>query len=631
MRRPFLIGKILRSPRKLQAVFFILTLLPAVTLFWLGWRWIELEREKNGQRLEQERRRVADLIGTSLRQALLTDAQRLSDPSVWRDLDVEGARFITFPSSAPEGFEIQPNASIAYYPYRDSLAEAPESVFRPAEEDEYGRRDYPRAIEKYRELARSADAAVRAGAMIRWARALRSAGRLTEALDVYSQLSRERAGSGIPGVPAELEALRLRCSVLEQLNQTANLHREAEALWGDLRGAHWRLDWVNYGLYVNQVRAWLPPDRAIDFAPAESEVLAEAVTQVARKWQAMRENVASLTLEAGPDFAPVGAEFLAESRRALIWNRTGGRLVALATGPRYLESKWAAAVTPLVESQRVRVALEGDDGRPFLGEPFASGVQVTRQSAADTRLPGTLAIGSADPRGDDSEYGYRDRLLLGSLALALIAVVAGSYFVSRAVQRELALARLQSDFVAAVSHEFRTPLTSLSQATELLADGRVSDPERLPAYYKAQARATSRLWRLVESLLDFSRMEADAKPYHMREIDIAALTRSVVEQFRDHAPAGYPIELEMSSGACTIHADAEAISTALRNLLDNAVKYSPVGATVRTELAPVGRRIAIAVRDEGVGVPLSEQRRIFRKFVRGAAAIREGIKGTGVG
>jgi signal transduction histidine kinase len=127
-------------------------------------------------------------------------------------------------------------------------------------------------------------------------------------------------------------------------------------------------------------------------------------------------------------------------------------------------------------------------------------------------------------------------------------------------------------------------------------------------------------------------MEAGSKPYRMQKLDASELVRSVVEEFRlEPAAAGYTIELGLNGAAPVIDADPDALSHAIRNLLDNAVKYSPECRTVRVEVGEEGGRVAIHVRDKGIGIPSSEQKHIFQKFVRGAVAKTSGIKGTGVG
>jgi two-component system phosphate regulon sensor histidine kinase PhoR len=196
----------------------------------------------------------------------------------------------------------------------------------------------------------------------------------------------------------------------------------------------------------------------------------------------------------------------------------------------------------------------------------------------------------------------------------------------------LAAARLQSDFVAAVSHEFRTPLTLLRQITESFTENRITDEAQREAYYRAQGRATERLHRLVESLLDFRRMEAGAKPYRLQPLDPALLVQKVVTDFQTEAACnGYGVELSIHEGLPEVNADSDALTHAVWNLLDNAVKYSPDQRAIWVDVERQGEAIAIAVRDKGLGIPVGEQKTVFRKFVRGAAASASNVKGSGVG
>ena len=226
----------------------------------------------------------------------------------------------------------------------------------------------------------------------------------------------------------------------------------------------------------------------------------------------------------------------------------------------------------------------------------------------------------------------RRRLLLSGLALAAILVLAGSTLVARAVSRELAVARLKSDFVSAVSHEFRTPLATLRQLTENLSDGRVGDEGRRQAYYQAQERATSRLSRLVERLLDFGRMEAGALRYRPEPLDLGKLVRSVVDEF-EHvvADTGHRIEVKIDPKVLPVRADGDALAQVVWNLLDNAIKYSPGRPAVWIEVAGEDGQAAVRVRDEGPGILPEERKDLFREFTRGAAARAGGVKGTGIG
>jgi signal transduction histidine kinase len=222
-------------------------------------------------------------------------------------------------------------------------------------------------------------------------------------------------------------------------------------------------------------------------------------------------------------------------------------------------------------------------------------------------------------------------LLLGILVMVLFLIF-GTYFIARAIRREAETLRMQSAFVSAVSHEFRSPLTSLRQMSEILALGRVPSEERRQLYYETLVGETTRLQRLIESLLNFGKMEAGARRYHFETLDATVLVRRVASEFEPHiAGLGRRIELQGTPSRCMIEADPDAICVALRNLLDNALKYSPDHPVVWVEWGVRNEHVAIAVRDQGPGIADSEKKAIFRKFVRGSAAAATRASGSGVG
>jgi signal transduction histidine kinase len=222
-------------------------------------------------------------------------------------------------------------------------------------------------------------------------------------------------------------------------------------------------------------------------------------------------------------------------------------------------------------------------------------------------------------------------LLLAGVAMAAVVVVAGAYFSGRAITREVAAARLQSDFVATVSHEFRTPLTTLRQLTEMLARGRVSGDRRRQEFYDTLVAETARLNRLVEGLLQFGRAQAGAAGESPEAVDVAELVESVVSEFRrEHPEAAQRVTMSID-GAGTVVGDRVALARALWNLIDNAVKYSSTPAPVVVETAAGDEQVAIAVRDRGIGIPEEELPLVFNRFTRGQAARDQRLPGTGIG
>ena len=320
----------------------------------------------------------------------------------------------------------------------------------------------------------------------------------------------------------------------------------------------------------------------------------------------------------GRETIPVGQE----ETVVTLWNRAGERMTALVANSRFVSGQWLAAIDPVLREQRVKVTLHNDT------KGFPPGAV---RRAEDTGLPWTVVVASSDPKMERNQFQLRRRLLLsGFLILTGLAVIA-SYLMYRAISREFAAARLQSDFVAAVSHEFRTPLTSLRQFTDMLREHRNLSDERRDVCYEAQARSTARLTHLVESLLDFGRMEGGARVYHFAPVECGELVGRVVEEFRNETQSsGFRFCLA-PEGSAEIDADGEALERALWNLLDNAVKYSGDSREIKVELSRAGPAVRIAVRDHGLGIPAREQAAVFRKFQRGAEAVKLGIKGTGIG
>jgi signal transduction histidine kinase len=213
-----------------------------------------------------------------------------------------------------------------------------------------------------------------------------------------------------------------------------------------------------------------------------------------------------------------------------------------------------------------------------------------------------------------------------------LLVIGGSYLIGRAVSRELQVARLQADFVSAVSHEFRTPLTAIRQLSELLTSDRAPTDDMRREYSAAINRESSRLHRLVEGLLRFGRMEAGAIDFQWASIDATALVEAVVTDFRHEAARhGHEIAMTTTGPAVTVQADREALGTALWNLLDNAVKYSPECRTIWVETCGNSSGVRIQVRDRGIGIDPDDRSRIFGTFVRGRDAAALGVQGTGIG
>jgi two-component system phosphate regulon sensor histidine kinase PhoR len=216
-------------------------------------------------------------------------------------------------------------------------------------------------------------------------------------------------------------------------------------------------------------------------------------------------------------------------------------------------------------------------------------------------------------------------VLAALLAAALFALIQTRRQQKRTVE-------LQSDFVAAVSHEFRTPLTTIRHLTEMLMQDRLPSPEMRRKCLEHIERETMRLNALVEDLLDFGRIQTNRKVFQREQADLAGVVRRTVDEFLQSPDSKtHVFELDLYDQPVEGLFDVGALKRALRNLIENAVKYSPPGSTVSIRFHVTPEQAVITVRDQGQGIPPDEQQAIFEKFVRGQAARSGRTKGTGIG
>lgn len=601
------------APRRLMLSFILLLLLPAMAVVWLGVQLLRQDRDLE-IRQRQERREVAvERVAAAVAQALAATERRLAGPPASAGIEPDDdAVLLTIRDGALEAW---PRGRLLYHP-QPPAAPPPAAVFEEGEAFEYRFDDPAAAVRTFRRLASSPDANIRAGALMRLARNLRRAGRVDEALLAYEQLASVTQAYVID-LPADLVARRARCALLHDAGRSAELRAEAAALLQDLTAARWTVDRGTFDAYVAEIHGWLGRSSAV---ASERRAVAAAAEWL---WRQQERGALPATGRRALRFEDVGV--------TIVWQSSDGSLVALAAGPRLQQRAWFQAV-PAAQTRGFTVSLADDEGRVVHGKGPADAAAVVRRKPSETGLPWTLLVADAGPDGGSDEFARRRRTLLAGLSFVLLLVIAGGYSVARAVSHEFAVARLQTDFVAAVSHEFRTPLTSLHQFTALLSDEDEPPPDKRRMFYQALTRASERLRRLVESLLDFGRMEAGARPYRLEPLDLGALVRGVAADFeRDVEAQGYTIGCVTPPGALVVDADADALTRAIWNLLDNAVKYSGASRRIDVHAANGRRTVTLSVRDEGIGIPRHEQREIFEKFVRGEASRAHGIKGTGIG
>jgi len=596
-----------RPPRHVLAIFVAVAMVSAAALAWLMGLLLQQDRTVETQRRQDHLEQAADHAAVVMAGAL-TDIERQVVQRLEQRSNFPGGVF-SF-NIGPDGVELRPGDRLLYYPEPQQRIEAPPSRLAESEQQEFERNDLPAAAQLYAQLATNSDIAVRAAALTGLARVKRRMHEPGNAIVAYGKLS-QISNVNVSGLPADLIAREGRASALEEMNRTSDVQSEAAAFQSDLRSGRWKLTKSEYKFYSAQVKNWLGKPEAED--DPEAIVRAEAVAWL---WENRRsiEPVSRRLIQTGH-----GA--------ALILSQTSsdGDFAAVA-GPPYLDSLCRQAIS----DSGLRCTLTDIEGNAVVGQSPSGRLSAVRTSAA-AQLPWTLQVFEASD-STASSVSPRGRLLWWVAAVLAVVWFTGAGFIIRVIQREARVAQLQSDFVAAVSHEFRSPLTSLCQISEMLTLDRFDSEVLRHQSYGVLSRETERLSRLVEGLLDFGRFEAGAMLYHFESLEIGTFLKTITTDFQQRvAPTGYTIELREPQKQNYVKADREALSRAIWNLLDNAVKYSPECHTVWVEVEGNNDRVSIIVRDHGLGIPAHEQSEIFEKFVRGADSKARRIKGTGIG
>jgi signal transduction histidine kinase len=220
-------------------------------------------------------------------------------------------------------------------------------------------------------------------------------------------------------------------------------------------------------------------------------------------------------------------------------------------------------------------------------------------------------------------------LILGFLSLMMIA---GIVLTKHIVGKEIAVAKLKSDFVSNVSHELRTPLALIRLYAETLELGRISTKEKKHQYYRIIRKESERLTALINNILDFSRIEAGRKEYEFRETDIANLVRNTLDSYRYQIEQqGFALEESIDEDLPAVSIDREAIARALVNLVNNALKYSADEKYLGVKLYRDNGAVKLEVADHGIGIARRDQTKIFEKFYRAGDPLVHNTKGSGLG
>jgi signal transduction histidine kinase len=537
-----------------------------------------------------------------------------------------------------------------------------QAEYLAAQRLEFRDNDLTGALAAYRRLlGRTRDARLSAMILNAVARVQKKSGLAREAASTYETILRDHAAVVMPGgMPLGPSASLEICGLTRELGDPTRSLRTGLALYRSLVRREWTVEKAEFELFAGRGKEHIQtlitnPPPGIDLQAFRTEYEALSVEEAASRKRTERMAVfqegAAPALEAkiravdapgtaGPRFVRStldigGISYLVTVERPSPAGRdtAEGAWGAILDAGRLQTDVFRPALLDLFPSGVAAWTVRGRDGAVLLssGDPSAGPAALRTNFASD--FPSwALEFHQAPPRLIKTFLLSRRGLYFFIFLLIAGILVFGLVLTLRSVSHELELARLKSDFVSTVSHEFKSPLTSIRQLAEMLQSGRVPSEERRQKYYDVLLEQSERLALLTDNILSLAKIESGRAALAFETTDIPALLAGVVTSIQERVRhEGFDIGLDIEGTLPLLSVDRTAFSQAITNLIDNAIKYSGESRKVSVRAAVEGKAAAIAVRDCGIGIRKEDLQRLFERFYRAGDELTRAVKGSGLG
>jgi signal transduction histidine kinase len=320
----------------------------------------------------------------------------------------------------------------------------------------------------------------------------------------------------------------------------------------------------------------------------------------------------------------------------MFWTKTAeGMIAGCMVDGRILKDRLLNRLPEIITDVRILTVLD-ETGSPLIFPGQTQG--------RNMRIPFvSREIGKDLPRWEAAAYLIDPGFILKQarsitlimwifIFMLIISITSGGIIILKSFYSGILLAQQKTTFVSNVTHELKTPLTSIRLFAEMLKEGRQPDREKQKKYLDLMVSETRRLSRLINNVLDFSNLSEKKKKYTMEKTDIAALCRKIFEEQKlKLSEKGFAFEFSSPVQQIIILADAESIEQALLNIIFNAEKYSADKKEITIELAVSDECARIAVKDRGIGIPAKHAKKIFKEFYRVDDSLTSRVRGSGLG
>jgi signal transduction histidine kinase len=654
----------LQRRRKILLHFLLGIGLPSVLLAYLAFRGIQNDIAL----LERERLNAHQALARQI--AASFDEQLAAIETIFLDSAAEDQVSPAYAQSEPVSIEaaflLDPNGRIRYLSPKllfvpdGSAEQSPDKSPPPAlvsgQRYEFRQNRYHEAMANYRQaFADAPDRTAQAQALSALARVQKKSDRLQDARASYTTLAQDYGNVRIGALPAELTA-RLELGTLSlAMGDSDGTAERLLRLYEDLVHGVWTLERSQYTFIAQELQGRINKILARNGAAETREARFEGLqsergkrekttarlltfqenagaalrARISRGTESPRNSSKRFTLDigAGSYLVSLAGDTKADTDHA-------GEIRGLLFDSRHLRD---TLLRPIVEQhiagQDIHWVVQGRDGEILLGSDApATDAQTVRASLVGDFPPWSIELYQRRPNLWETLLTSRRGVYVFMFVLLAGILVFGLTLTVRTVTQELELARMKSDFVSTVSHEFKSPLTSIRQLAEMLQTGRVPSEERRQRYYDVLLEQSERLSLLIDNILDFARMEEGRKQFQFETVEMGPLLEELVATVQQRVRhEEFTIRTQIDGSLPPIQADRAALTQAIANLLDNAIKYSGDAKEVRMRGYAEDQFLVIAVEDFGIGIRPEEVERVFDRFYRGGDELTRSVKGSGLG
>ncbi len=667
----------LRKQKKLIIIFFLTIFIPALLLSIFGIRAIRNERFRLAKQIEEENRRAADLLKTQIKSRFmelesalkkLTQHPSLSGEkhqaikdllsSQFADNNLIEQIFIVYKSEEP-WFPLFEPASVKTLFFSTLHLDDPQrDKLKRAEEYEFKQKKYRSAILIYQELFNLLKEKNHQAQMLNnIARCLTKLKSYRQAINHYSKIIEDYPESTTSSrLPLALIAKLQVINCYQILGDTKNSLKNSLSLYRDILqkpGSFNEDQFKTYSSMAEETIARIfyenPKDFPLEEHKKEFERLKILHQAKIEQWKIVNDIKRDIIPELRRRLiqakeykpSPIRYSKAIEERNFLISavmipdesGKDSSGMLGLKIKNEYLIDNVLGEIIKNIQfGENTNAVISDFSGQVLFGHKVQAAPHSTITEFFEDNFPPWRIELFTSKTGGLGLIELKNSYYFWTIITLIIVLIFGALLIVRTISHEMEILKIKSDFVSSVSHEFKTPLTSIKALAERLQEGKVKDQSKAEQYFSIISQDTEKLTRLVKNILDFSRIEEGKKEYEFEETDVALLVAQQIENFRkDEIQKDVKIQAQIPKDTPHLLADKDALSQAIVNLLDNASKFSADKKDIYVNVKSDAQNVIIEVKDKGIGIPHDEIKKIFDKFYQGKNALRQSIKGTGLG